>query len=92
MYCFDIVAGRIYSSIYENQFQYFSSSHNLQNEDMAALAAQQYYVEMGADLVPERLNRMIPSVIPDSFLAGHGMSEKWMEMIMDSFRKVRVWS
>ena len=57
---------------------------------MAALAAQQYYVEMGADLVPERLNRMIPSVIPDSFLAGHGMSEKWMEMIIDSFRKVLV--
>ena len=33
---------------------------------------------------------MIPSVIPDSFLAGHGMLEKWMEMIVESFRKVRV--
>lgn len=59
-----------------------------QHEDLAALTAQQYFVEVGPDMVPEKLNRMIPSMIPDSFLEGHGMQEKWTQRIIDSFMKV----
>ena len=62
--------------------------HTPQNEDLAALAAQQYYVELGEQMNPERLNRMIPSVIPDSYLAGPGAQDKWMSMIIASFKKV----
>ncbi len=60
----------------------------LQNEDLAALAAQQYYVEVGEQMVPERLNRMVSSVIPDSLLAGPGTQEKWVQMIMAYFKRV----
>lgn len=59
-----------------------------QNEDLAALTAQQYYVELGDQMNPERLARMIPTVIPDSFLAGPGMLEKWMQMIVASYSRV----
>ena len=59
-----------------------------QNEDLAALTAQQYYVEMGDQMNPDRLARMIPSVIPDSFLAGPGMQEKWMQMTIASYNRV----
>ena len=61
---------------------------SVQNEDLAALAAQQYYVELGDQMNPERLTRMIPSVIPDSFLAGPGAQDKWLQMIMASFSRV----
>ncbi len=59
-----------------------------QNEDLAALAAQQYYVELGENMNSDRLSRMLPSAIPDSFLAGPGMQEKWMHMVMASFKRV----
>ena len=61
-----------------------------QTEDLAALAAQQYYVELGEQMIPDRLNRMIPSAIPDSLLAGQGMQDKWMQMITASFKRVSL--
>lgn len=60
----------------------------MQNEDLAALAAQQYYVELGAQMNQERLSRMIPSVIPDSLLAGTGAQDKWIQMTIGSFNRV----
>ena len=59
-----------------------------QNEDLAALAAQQYYVEMGAQMNPERLMRMLPTVIPDSCLAGSGMADRWKTMVINSYSRV----
>lgn len=65
------------------------SSTPIQNEDLAAIASQLYYIEMGRELDLDRLARMLPTVIPDSCLAGPGMIEKWMEMVVASFRRVR---
>ena len=45
---------------------------------------------MGKELDPDRLARMLPTVIPDSCLAGPGMIEKWMEMVIITFRRVRL--
>ena len=42
-------------------------------EDLASLAAQQYYVEFGSDLNTDRLNSLLPQFIPDSCLAGKYM-------------------
>ncbi len=42
------------------------------------------------DLNPERLSRMVPSVIPDSSLAGHGTVERWMDMIIEVFKNVSM--
>jgi len=45
---------------------------------------------MGAELVLDRLTRMVPSAIPDSALASYGPLERWIEMIVEAFKKVRV--
>ena len=61
-----------------------------QNEDLAAVAAQQYYIEFGREASNERFTRMLPSVIPDSCLAGASMTERWTQMIMAAFKRVRA--
>ena len=33
---------------------------------------------------------MLPSVIPDSCLAGSGMTEKWTHMVVNAFKRVRI--
>lgn len=60
----------------------------LQNEDLASLAAQQYYIEFGTDFIPERLSGLLPQYIPDSCLAGSGMKERWLNMIAKAFKEV----
>ena len=40
------------------------------------------------ELVVERIARMLPSVIPDSCLAGSGMTEKWTQMVVNAFKRV----
>ena len=59
------------------------------NEDLASLAAQQYYVQYGADMTAERLQMLLPQYIPDSCLAGTGMKEKWLSMVRRAFTQVR---
>ena len=39
-------------------------------------------------MIPDRLSRMLPTVIPDSCMAGSGMAEKWRQMVMASFNRV----
>jgi hypothetical protein len=48
------------------------------NEDLAALSAQQYYVEFGNDMSNEKVSSLLQQYIPDSCLAGSGMSDKCM--------------
>lgn len=55
------------------------------------MAAQQYYVEYGRELVQERLMRMLPGVIPDSCLAAQGVLESWAQMVNAAFRRVGVY-
>eukprot|EP00731_Ephydatia_muelleri_P029534 Em0021g57a len=59
------------------------------NEDMAALAGQQYYIEFGTELSQERLVALLPVSIPDSLLAPAGAQDKWVQMIATVFAKVR---
>ena len=61
---------------------------------MAALAAQQYYIEFGTELSQERLVALLPVSIPDSHLAAAGAQDKWVQMIATVFAKVqhtKVW-
>jgi len=60
-----------------------------QNEELAALAAQQYYVDHASDMNLERLVGLVPNYIPDSCLQGAGTIEKWGQMIVNAYRKVR---
>ena len=59
-----------------------------QNEELAALGAQQYYVEHGSDMNIERLVGLVPNYIPDPCLQGSGTTEKWTQMIVNAYRKV----
>ena len=49
-------------------------------DELALVAAQQYYVDHGPDMETERLIRLIPSYIPDSALASKP-AEKWAPKI-----------
>ena len=59
-----------------------------QNEELAQLAAQQYYVEHASDMNLKRLVDLVPNYIPDSCLQGTGTTEKWAQMIVNAYRRV----
>ena len=59
-----------------------------QNEQLAQLAAQQYYVEHASDMNMERLIGLVPDYIPDACLQGTGITEKWAQQILNPYRKV----
>jgi len=55
-------------------------------DDYAEIAAKEYYVEYGTDMESERLNRLVPSYIPDAALQGKAV-EKWGSRIEKVFNK-----
>uniref|UniRef100_A0A1I8GE52 Myosin-VIIa n=1 Tax=Macrostomum lignano TaxID=282301 RepID=A0A1I8GE52_9PLAT len=44
----------------------------LPDEDLAMIAAQEYYIDTGPELMQDRLQSLLPSYIPDSSLSGGG--------------------
>lgn len=57
-------------------------------EDLAELASQQYYVEYGSEILPERLLSLIPSYIPDREIGSSRTVEKWAHVIVAAHKKV----
>ncbi|XP_048023383.1 unconventional myosin-VIIa [Megalobrama amblycephala] len=51
-------------------------------EDLAELASQQYYVDYGSEILPDRLLSLIPSYIPDREITPSKTVEKWSQMII----------
>ncbi|XP_016381739.1 unconventional myosin-VIIa-like isoform X3 [Sinocyclocheilus rhinocerous] len=51
-------------------------------EDLAELASQQYYVDYGSEVLPDRLLGLIPSYIPDREITPSKTVEKWAQMIV----------
>ncbi|XP_058614068.1 unconventional myosin-VIIa isoform X2 [Onychostoma macrolepis] len=51
-------------------------------EDLAELASQQYYVDYGSEVLPDRLLSLIPSYIPDREITPSKTVEKWAQMII----------
>lgn len=57
-------------------------------EDLAEVAAKQYYVEYGKDMVPDRLLNLLSSYLPENQLqGGRPGQEKWAQLIMSCHRK-----
>ncbi|XP_072118705.1 myosin VIIAa isoform X1 [Mobula birostris] len=56
-------------------------------EDLAELAAQQYYVDYGSEIVLERLMSLIPSYIPDREVTSSKTVEKWAQYIIAAHKK-----
>ena len=60
----------------------------LQEEDLAELAAQQYYVDYGPEVLQDRLLGLIPSYIPDREITSTKTPEKWAAWILAAHKKV----
>lgn len=60
----------------------------LQKEEFADLAAKQYYVEYQSDIATDRLMKLIPTYIPDSFLQAQKSIEMWLQLIVTNLQKV----
>lgn len=50
------------------------------------IAAQQYYIDFGPDISNERLQTLVPSYIPDTFLSSRSMNY-WLQGISTAFKK-----
>uniref|UniRef100_A0A8C5CVX1 Myosin VIIA n=1 Tax=Gadus morhua TaxID=8049 RepID=A0A8C5CVX1_GADMO len=56
-------------------------------EDLAELAAQQYYVDYGPEVLQDRLLGLIPSYIPDREITSTKTPEKWAAWILAAHKK-----
>ncbi|KAG5843731.1 hypothetical protein ANANG_G00154030 [Anguilla anguilla] len=56
-------------------------------EDLVALASQQYYVSYGALILQERLLSLVPSYIPDREISSSKTLEKWAQLIVTAHKK-----
>ena len=64
--------------------------NDTQDEDLAIIAAQQYYVEYGTEINIERLASLIPSYIPDHMIGGRGSRRDtlgWAKEVGKAFNK-----
>lgn len=59
-----------------------------QEEDLAELASQQYFVDYGAEILQDRLLSLIPSYIPDREITSTKTTEKWAQLIISTHKKV----
>ena len=59
-------------------------------EDLAMIAAQQYYIEYGNDMNEDRLFNLIPNYIPDYCLQRENANEMWAHLILQAYKKVRI--
>ncbi|KAK2172331.1 hypothetical protein NP493_972g00051 [Ridgeia piscesae] len=57
------------------------------DDDLAMIAAQQYYIDYGSDMMLERMQSLLPSYIPDSSLHGTKSLNYWIQGVSNCFRK-----
>ena len=70
--------------------QYYIIFRCEKEEDLAMIAAQQYYIEYNNDLNSERLLNLLPNYIPDYCLTGDKPVDYWHQLITQAFKKVGV--
>lgn len=57
-------------------------------EDLAMIAAQQYFIEYGTDMAMERLFTLLPNFIPDYCLTGvEKAMERWASLVLQAYQK-----
>ena len=76
---------KIFSKLVSHNFKYFRCE---KEEDLAMVAAQQYYIEYNNDMQGERLMNLLPNYIPDYCLTADKPVEYWHQLITQAFRKV----
>ncbi|XP_036321270.1 myosin-VIIa [Rhagoletis pomonella] len=57
-------------------------------DDLAMIAAQQYFIEYGTDMSMERLFTLLPNFIPDFCLTGIEKAiERWAALVLQAYKK-----
>lgn len=57
-------------------------------EDLAMIAAQQYFIEYNSDMNSERLLNLLPNYIPDYCLSNAEKSvERWKQLVVQAYKK-----
>lgn len=57
-------------------------------EDLAMIAAQQYFIEYGTDMAMERLFTLLPNFIPDYCLTGIDKAiDRWAALVLQAYKK-----
>ncbi|XP_055389301.1 myosin-VIIa isoform X2 [Condylostylus longicornis] len=57
-------------------------------EDLAMIAAQQYFIEYGTDLSMDRLFTLLPNFIPDYCLTGvEKAMDRWAALVLQAYKK-----
>lgn len=59
-----------------------------QEDDLAELASQQYFVDYGAEMILERLLSLVPTYIPDREITPLKTLEKWAHLAIAAHKKV----
>lgn len=65
----------------------------LQEEDLATLTAQQYYIDYGSEMNLDKLTAALSTYIPEFALNAPNRSnnqERWIQLILHAFRKVNA--
>ena len=58
-------------------------------EDLAMIAAQQYFIEYGSDISIDRLLTLLPNYIPDYCLStGDKAIDRWAQLTVSALNKV----
>ncbi|UJR09223.1 hypothetical protein I4U23_013470 [Adineta vaga] len=57
------------------------------DDDLAMIAAQQYFIEYGQELHTDRLRELLPHYIPDSQLVQNKATERWLQIIMHAHKR-----
>ncbi|CAF3927592.1 unnamed protein product, partial [Rotaria magnacalcarata] len=57
------------------------------DDDLAMIAAQQYYIEYSQEMHIDRLRELLPHYIPDNQLVQNKATERWLQIIMHAHKR-----
>ncbi|CAF1037423.1 unnamed protein product [Rotaria magnacalcarata] len=57
------------------------------DDDLAMIAAQQYFIEYGQEMHVDRLRELLPHYIPDSQLVQNKATERWLQIIIHAHKR-----
>ena len=57
------------------------------DDDLAMIAAQQYFIEYGQEMHIDRLRELLPHYIPDNQLVQNKATERWLQIIIHAHKR-----
>jgi hypothetical protein len=81
---------------YQSKYRYKISGTNtnfnilLQRQELAEIAANEYYITHGGHLDRSLLVSLLPSYLPDKALDGPAALEQWADLVQTAFDQIKV--